>query len=310
MKFSSLLKTVAGAVAASLMIVTAQPVEANPVPTPLTEALEIVEKQAATILSDNGVAPLDKTTVEERLAAADAYFADIKDNGNTLVLGKGHFQKRGNNLIILGESGKTLAEFPLIAVLGERMVDVAVTLKDDGQAATFSALPQTERALSLEVQQARAGIMGPNTRLRDFYRAWGKYLNRMEVENFQAVVASGVMGGLAGIGAGIAVGVLTGAIIFFGFGLLNLIPLVPLISLGLAVGIGAMVGLISSLLFIAPGAVLGTILLGFTSEDPKTREAAGEALAAGLALVYLWWLPPSATGGGPGSGVGKTNPEN
>ncbi|HHY07990.1 MAG TPA: hypothetical protein GX530_05615 [Corynebacteriales bacterium] len=307
MKFSSLIKAVAGVVTASLLMVTAQPVEANPVPTPLNEALAVVQEHTAEMFTDTEASAMSEEAVEARLAAADAYFSDLKDDGNTLVLGKGQFQKNGDKLAIVGESGTTLAELPLTAVFGDRMVDVTAVVKEGGKAVTFYALSDTERASTFDVQEVREGIMGKDTRLRAFYMDWGRYLNRMEIENFGLVFWGGLFGLYGGIGAGLALGVLTAGVLFLGLGLLNLIPFVPLIP----IGVGVAVGLTAAAVLAGPGAVLGTIMVGFTSSDPKTRELAAKAVASFAAFLFLWWLPPSATPGleaVAGSGVGSTGP--
>lgn len=305
MKFSSVIKAVAGALAASLLVVTAQPVEANPVPAPFNEALATVQEHTSEMFSESASDAMTSEAIESRLAAADAYFSDLKDDGNTLVLGKGHFRKVGDKLAIVGASGNTLAELPLTAVFGDRMIDVSAILKDGGKTVTFYPHFETERPSTVDVQELREGIMGKDTRLRAFYKDWGRYLNRMEVENFNLVVAGGIFGVYGGIATGLALGVLTAAVISLGLGLLNLIPFVPLIPLG----IGVAVGLTAAALLATPGAILGTIMVGFTSSDPKTRELAVKAAASFALLVTLWWLPPSATPGlepGVGSGVGST----
>lgn len=305
MKFSSVIKAVAGVAAASLLMVTAQPVEANPVPAPLNEALAVVQEHTSEVLPESTSASMTGEAAKARLAAADAYFSDLRDDGNTLVLGKGHFRKDGDKLAIVGASGQSLARLPLTATLGDRMVDVSVILKDGGKTATFYPQSNTVRRSTIDVQQVQFSIMGPDTRLREFFKDWGRYLNRMEVENFNLVVSGGIFGGYTAITTGLALGVLTTTVLTLGLGFLNVIPFVPLIPLG----VGLAVGLTAAAVLVTPGAVLGTIMVGFNSPDPKTRELAAKSIKSFALLITLWWLPPSATPGlqgGPGSGVGST----
>ena len=51
------------------------------------------------------------------------------------------------------------------------------------------------------------------------------------------------------------------------------------------------------------------MVVGLFSPNATTRELALKAIGAGLALIFLWWLPPSAghkVSAAAGSGVGST----
>ena len=226
MKFSSALKAVAGAVAASLIMVTANPVQADPVSTPYTESIEAIAEQSGPYVDAHHLLPTDAARTKQA-ARADATIAGVTDSGNTLVLGKGHFVKRGDTLAIVGESGNTVVTAPLQAIFGDQVMDLNVILKEGGRSATFLPAADSFRPAPITVMHAREGWIGYDTRLREFYDAWGKYLNRAEVENFPGVIAGGVFGGLAGTAAGWAIGFLAGALVANGM---------LLFTLGLACG--------------------------------------------------------------------------
>lgn len=316
MKFSSALKAVAGAVAASLIMVTANPVQADPVSTPYTESIEAIAEQSGPYVDAHHLLPTDAARTKQA-ARANATIAGVTDSGNTLVLGKGHFVKRGDTLAIVGESGNTVVTAPLQAIFGDQVMDLNVILKEGGRSATFLPAADSFRPAPITVMHAREGWIGYDTRLREFYDAWGKYLNRAEVENFPGVIAGGVFGGLAGTAAGWAIGFLAGALVANGMLLFTLVPVVgtlaaPLVWLAVIpvfLAVFFAVGSSAAAAGTPIGSHLGTMVVGLFSPNATTRELALKAIGAGLALIFLWWLPPSAghkVSAAAGSGVGST----
>ncbi|WP_148562341.1 hypothetical protein [Lawsonella clevelandensis] len=316
MKFSSAMKAVAGAVAVSLIMVTANPVQADPVSSPYTESIKAIAEQSGPYVDAHHLLPTDAARTAQA-ARADATIAGVTDSGNTLVLGKGHFVKRGDKLAIVGESGNTVVTAPLQALFGDRVMDLNVLLKDGGRSATFLPAETSFRPAPITVMHAREGWIGNDTRLREFYDAWGKYLNRAEVENFPAVIAGGVFGGIAGAATGWAIGFLAGALVVTGMLLFTLVPVVgwvasPFVWLAIIpvfLAVFFAVGTSASAAGTPIGSLLGTMVVGLFSPNASTRELALKAIRAGLALIFLWWLPPSVgdkVSTAAGSGVGST----
>lgn len=295
------MKAVAGAVAASLIMVTANPVQADPVSAPYTESIEAIAEQSAPYVDAHNLLP-DKAARTAQAARADATIAGVTDSGNTLHLGKGHFVKRGTSLAIVGESGDTIVTAPLQALFGDQVMDLNVILKDGGRSATFIPAADSFRPAPMRIKNTQEGWIGDDTRLREFYDAWGKYLNRAEAENFQAVVVSGVAGGFAGSATGWAIGFLAGALVASGMLLFTLVPVVgwlstPFVWLSVVpvfLSIFFAVGTPASAAGAPIGSILGTMLIGLLSPNASTRELALKAIGAGLAVIFLWWLPPSA----------------
>lgn len=316
MKFSSALKTVAATVVTSLLVVTANPAEADPVSSPYTETIEYIAEQSAAYVDAHHLLPTEEA-LRAKAVASDATIAGVSDNGNTLTLGKGRFVQRGENLAIVGESGTTLVTAPLQGLFGDKVMRLNVIVKDGGRSATFLPAESSFRPVPVSIMEARDGLIGDNTRLREFYNAWGKYLNRAEVQNFPAVIAGGVLGGVVGGASGWAIGFLAGALVASGMLLFTLVPVIgslsrPLVWLTIVpvfLAVSALVGIPASAVGTAIGPFAGTMVIGLFYADATTRELALQALAAGLALIFLWWLPPSAGDGiaGAGSGVGRTS---
>ena len=303
MKFSSGIKAVAGAVAASLLLVTAHPAQADPVTTPYTRDINTIAEQTTAYVENNHLIP-DKDALQRKAATAEATIADIRDGGNTLVLGKGHFLRHGDKLAIICESGATVTNTPLQALLGNTVVDLNVIVKEGGRAATFFPVSKPVHSTNAYALQKddKGGMIGYGTRQRDFYNAWGKYLNRIEVENYSAVIVSSAYGGYIGTKCGWAIGFLSAALVATNMNLFaKLVPspiaktLIYLSVIPVAIAVYHAVGIPASALGKVAGSHLSTIAIGFLSSNPETRDLALQALSAALGLVFLWWLPPSAT---------------
>ena len=65
MKFSSGIKAVAGAVAASLLLVTAHPAQADPVTTPYTRDINTIAEQTTAYVENNHLIP-DKDALQRK----------------------------------------------------------------------------------------------------------------------------------------------------------------------------------------------------------------------------------------------------
>lgn len=183
------------------------------------------------------------------------------------------------------------------------MVDLNVIVKEGGRAATFFPVSKPVHSTNAYALQKddKGGMIGYGTRQRDFYNAWGKYLNRIEVENYSAVIVSSAYGGYIGTKCGWAIGFLSAALVATNMNLFaKLVPspiaktLIYLSVIPVAIAVYHAVGIPASALGKVAGSHLSTIAIGFLSSNPETRDLALQALSAALGLVFLWWLPTSS----------------